>query len=199
MQSLINYLLIYFITSIEDLYHYWWWHTRLAFLWSSSNSSQDSYKLIDQVQCTMSTFSTTFFVIIICIKVQLCTPEYRVLQVEQIFNDRVVVDNILADYDHSSSSLCTVLCQQENCECFDLTRSLKHVEFMLFVDQITQLLTNQVGSITEQVSFANYHIYVCLLFPLRWLFSYKCFPQILLFLSIDYIGFFFFKYDIKKW
>lgn len=118
MQSLINYLLIYFITSIEDLYHYWWWHTWLAFLWSSSNSSQDSYKLIDQVQCTMSTFSTTFFVIIICIKGQLCTPEYRVLQVEQIFNDRVVVDNILADYDHSSSSLCTVLCQQENCECF---------------------------------------------------------------------------------
>lgn len=80
--------------------------------------SQDSYKLIGLVQCAMSTFTTTFFVIIICIKVKLCTPEFRVLQVEQILNNRVVVDNLLADYGHSSSSLCTVLCQQENCECF---------------------------------------------------------------------------------
>lgn len=42
----------------------------------------------------------------------------RTLHVEQIFDNKIVLDNLLAEYRHSSSALCSVVCQQETCECF---------------------------------------------------------------------------------
>ncbi|XP_052695698.1 perlucin-like protein [Crassostrea angulata] len=66
----------------------------------------------------MSTFKPVSVFCILCINVNICHSVIRTFEVEQIFYNKVVLDNILAEYRHSTSALCSVVCQQENCECF---------------------------------------------------------------------------------
>ncbi|XP_052692507.1 perlucin-like protein [Crassostrea angulata] len=66
----------------------------------------------------MFTFKTVFVFCVFCILVQICRSALRTLQVEQIFYNKFVLDNLLTEYGHASSALCSVVCQQEKCECF---------------------------------------------------------------------------------
>ncbi|XP_065921711.1 perlucin-like protein [Magallana gigas] len=66
----------------------------------------------------MFTFKTVFVFCVFYILVKMCRSAMRTLQAEQIFDNNIVLDNLLAEYGHSSSALCSVVCQQENCECF---------------------------------------------------------------------------------
>lgn len=66
----------------------------------------------------MFTFKTVFVFCVFYILVKMCRSAMRTLQAEQIFDNNIVLDNLLAEYGHSSSALCSVICQQESCKCF---------------------------------------------------------------------------------
>ncbi|XP_052692173.1 galactose-specific lectin nattectin-like [Crassostrea angulata] len=66
----------------------------------------------------MFTYKHVFVFCVFCILAKICHSAMRTLQVEQIFDNKVVMDNFLAEYGHSTSALCSVVCQQETCECF---------------------------------------------------------------------------------
>lgn len=131
----------------------------------------------------MYTFTTTFIFSIICLKVKLCVPALRVLQVEQIFNNKVVIDNLLADYGHSSSSLCTLLCQQEKCECIGFNSVTQTCRIHSFCRPDNTII-NESGWTYYRTSKFCCLIITCIYylpFPLRWCLSYKCIYQMWLF------------------
>eukprot|EP00105_Crassostrea_gigas_P004701 XP_011418001.2 PREDICTED: perlucin-like protein [Crassostrea gigas] len=66
----------------------------------------------------MFTFKPVFVFCTFCILVKICRSAILTLQVEQIFNNKFVMDTLLTEYRHSTSALCSVVCQQEKCECF---------------------------------------------------------------------------------
>lgn len=66
----------------------------------------------------MLTFNSVFVFCILCIIVKICRSAMQTFQVEQIFYNKVVLDNLLAEYGHSTSAQCSVVCQQESCKCF---------------------------------------------------------------------------------
>nr|XP_011440035.2 perlucin-like protein [Crassostrea gigas] len=66
----------------------------------------------------MFTLKHVFVFCILCITVKICRSAMRTFQVEQIFDNKIVLDNLLTEYAHSTSALCSVVCQQESCKCF---------------------------------------------------------------------------------
>ncbi|XP_052692400.1 perlucin-like protein [Crassostrea angulata] len=66
----------------------------------------------------MFTFKSVFVLCILCNIVKICRSAMQTFQVEQIFYNKVVLDNLLAEYRHSSSAQCSDICQQESCKCF---------------------------------------------------------------------------------
>lgn len=149
----------------------------------SFNSSRGSYNLIDQVHCAISSFTSTFFVSIICITVKWCVPAFRVLQVEQIFNNKVVMDNLLAAYGHSPSSLSTVLCQQEKCECFGFNSVTQICRVHSFCRPDNTIVNESGWKYYRTSKYRCYSFFFCLLhiFSTQIYFSWKCFYQLWLF------------------